>query len=89
MPLRNLRASKAALGGSDDHDAGASDDAFVSPIGSPTTMVFAHELSVPALLDGLREKGTREAVEAIQHAASSWVWRDIFRTPRLSSPNGR
>ncbi|MFO0715158.1 MAG: CehA/McbA family metallohydrolase [Sandaracinus sp.] len=44
----------AAVGGSDDHRAGTGTGRFDSPIGSPTTMVFASELSVAALLEGVR-----------------------------------
>jgi len=44
----------AALGGSDDHRAGTGTGMFDSPIGGPTTMVFAQELSVAALMDGVR-----------------------------------
>jgi MYXO-CTERM domain-containing protein len=43
-----------ALGGSDDHSAGRGTGAFDSPIGSPTTMVYADELSVAGLMAGLR-----------------------------------
>jgi len=42
-----------ALGGSDDHRAGTGTGTFDSPIGSPTTMVFAEELSVAGLMAGL------------------------------------
>jgi MYXO-CTERM domain-containing protein len=48
----------AALGGSDDHRAGVDLDFKQSPIGHPTTLVYARELSVAALLDGLREGRT-------------------------------
>ncbi len=48
----------AAIGGSDDHSAGLSDGAFNSPIGDPTTMVYANELSVAAILDGIRASRT-------------------------------
>jgi hypothetical protein len=44
----------AAVGGSDDHRAGTGTGRFDSPIGSPTTMVFARELSAAALLEGVR-----------------------------------
>ncbi len=40
----------AAIGGSDDHRAGVDLDGFQSPIGDPTTMVYADERSVPAIL---------------------------------------
>jgi hypothetical protein len=44
-----------ALGGSDDHKLGRSKGAGASsPIGDPTTLVRATELSVPALLEGIR-----------------------------------
>jgi hypothetical protein len=44
----------AALGGSDDHSAGQSEGAFSTPIGTPTTYVYAHGLGASALLDGIR-----------------------------------
>jgi hypothetical protein len=43
-----------ALAGSDDHQAGQATDALSAPIGNPTTMVFAGELSVEAILEGIR-----------------------------------
>jgi MYXO-CTERM domain-containing protein len=43
-----------AVGGSDDHAAGQGSDLFYSPIGMPTTMVFADELSVDAIMEGVR-----------------------------------
>jgi MYXO-CTERM domain-containing protein len=48
----------AALGGSDDHRAGVDLDFKQSPIGSPTTLVYARELSVRALLEGIRDSRT-------------------------------
>lgn len=47
-----------AVGGSDDHRAGTGTGAFDSPIGSPTTMVFAEELSAAAILEGVRRGRT-------------------------------
>jgi molybdenum ABC transporter molybdate-binding protein len=44
----------AALGGSDDHRAGTGTGRFESLIGSPTTTVFARELSAEAILEGIR-----------------------------------
>jgi MYXO-CTERM domain-containing protein len=44
----------APIGGSDDHRAGNDRGAFASPIGGPTTMVYATELSVSALVAGVR-----------------------------------
>lgn len=47
-----------ALGGSDDHRAGVADGGVVSPIGSPTTLVRANELSVAGIMEGLRKGAT-------------------------------
>ncbi len=44
----------AAVGGSDDHTAGQDVGAFGAPIGSPTTMVHADELSTRGILEGIR-----------------------------------
>jgi predicted metal-dependent phosphoesterase TrpH len=53
------RGSHAApIGGSDDHRGGEVGSPIDSPIGSPTTMVFAEELSVEAILDGVRDGRT-------------------------------
>ena len=43
----------AAIGGSDDHRAGVDLGPFDSPVGDPTTMIYADELSTPALLAGI------------------------------------
>ena len=48
----------AAIGGSDDHRAGTGTGATDSPIGSPTTLVLADELSEAAILEGLRRGRT-------------------------------
>jgi MYXO-CTERM domain-containing protein len=45
----------AALGGSDDHQAGTSTG---SPIGDPTTMIFAANLSVASLRTGIQNSRT-------------------------------
>ena len=45
----------AAVGGSDSHRAGNTPGAFDAPLGTPTTMIYADELS---------EQGIRRAVEA-------------------------
>lgn len=44
----------APIGGSDDHEGGAGSGAFYSPIGSPTTMVFANGLAVANIVEGVR-----------------------------------
>ena len=48
----------AAVGGSDDHQAGKGVGRLASPIGDPTTLIWAEELSVPALLAGLGQGRT-------------------------------
>jgi len=53
-----------AVGGSDDHSAGRGTGAFDSPIGSPTTMVWASELSVAAILEGVRRGRTVVKLES-------------------------
>lgn len=45
----------AAVGGSDDHRAGVGLNQTQSPIGSPTTLLYASELSVVGLTRALRE----------------------------------
>jgi hypothetical protein len=44
----------APIGGSDDHHGGAAEGAGSSPIGHPTTLVLAANLSHGALLEGVR-----------------------------------
>jgi MYXO-CTERM domain-containing protein len=46
-------AHVAAIGGSDDHTAGVAETMTGSPIGSPTTLVWATELSEAAVMDGV------------------------------------
>lgn len=48
----------AAIGGSDDHDGGQRETPLITPIGTPTTMVFAEELSVDAIIEGVRSGRT-------------------------------
>lgn len=48
----------AAIGGSDDHSGGVVVGFRDSPIGSPTTMVFAEELSVIGILEGIKKGRT-------------------------------
>lgn len=43
----------AAVGGSDDHRAGREDTPYQSPIGQPTTLVWASELSAAAIVDAV------------------------------------
>jgi MYXO-CTERM domain-containing protein len=48
----------AAVGGSDDHRAGQSTGPTASPIGSPTTLVLADNLSEAAIIEGVRRGRT-------------------------------
>jgi hypothetical protein len=48
----------AAIGGSDDHQAGLGTGALDSPIGRPTTLVYADALSVEAIVQGVRDART-------------------------------
>lgn len=48
----------AAVGGSDDHRGGDVGSPTDSPIGNPTTMVYAEELSVDAIVQGVRDART-------------------------------
>ncbi|MBT8463679.1 MAG: CehA/McbA family metallohydrolase [Deltaproteobacteria bacterium] len=54
-----------AVGGSDDHQAGDGSGVLYSPIGMPTTMVFAENLSVDAILEGVRAGRTVIKVKSI------------------------
>lgn len=52
--LCDTGAHVVAVGGSDDHKAGVDPGALGSPIGNPTTLVWAEELSVEGILAGIR-----------------------------------
>ncbi len=43
------------LGGGDDHRAGKESGMFQSALGSPTTLIYANELSAAALMDAIRK----------------------------------
>lgn len=55
----------SAVGGSDDHEGGQGSGVLYSPIGMPTTMVYAEELSVEAILEGVRAGRTVIKVNSI------------------------
>jgi hypothetical protein len=48
----------APVGGSDDHTAGMNEGPTGSPVGSPTTLVYAQSLSEPDLVQAIREGRT-------------------------------
>ncbi|HEU4407871.1 MAG TPA: CehA/McbA family metallohydrolase [Polyangiaceae bacterium] len=54
----SARAHLAPVGGSDDHRGGQDVDALHSPMGSPTTLVWADALSVQAIVEGVRKGRT-------------------------------
>jgi len=54
-----------AIGGSDDHDAGQRVLPYTTPIGTPTTMVFAENLSVAGILQGVRDGRTVVKVDGV------------------------
>ncbi len=56
----------AALGGSDDHRAGVDLDFKQSPIGQPATLVYARELGVSALLEGIRAGRTVVKLQGLE-----------------------
>jgi len=49
----------AALGGSDDHKAGEGLGTFETPVGTSRTAVWVEELTVDAVLDGIRAQRTQ------------------------------
>src|SRR6185369_3010943 len=55
----------APVGGSDDHSAGQDEGQFSSPIGKPATYVYAKGLSVPSLLEGIRNSRTVVKLEGV------------------------
>jgi predicted metal-dependent phosphoesterase TrpH len=54
-----------AIGGSDDHSGGQGSGVLYTPLGVPTTMVFAESLSVAAILDAIRDGRTVVRVDGV------------------------
>jgi len=48
----------SAVGGSDDHSAGIGEGVIGAPLGSPTALVLANELSEAAIIDAVRHQRT-------------------------------
>ncbi|MFO0559430.1 MAG: CehA/McbA family metallohydrolase [Polyangiales bacterium] len=76
----------APIGGSDDHSAGTAMGMFDSPIGGPTTMVFARELSVAAIVEGVRAGRTVVKLQGpddpmVDLRAGSLMIGDTIRDP--------
>ncbi len=71
-------ARVAPVGGSDDHAGGTGSGPTYSPLGSPTTRVWARELSVDAIQEGLRAGRT---VVQLQGPGDPFVelWPDTAR----------
>jgi hypothetical protein len=74
----------APVGGSDDHRAGVDLASFGSPIGDPTTLIFASSLSVEALQRGLRDNRT---VVKLQGPNDPMI--TLETTPERSDVDGR
>jgi len=72
-----------AVGGSDDHQAGDGSGVLYSPIGMPTTMVFAENLSVDAPVEG--EDRYRHQIVAVVDPVTfgSYVWLRAAEPPEL------
>lgn len=68
------------LGGSDNHRADQAPAPFQSPIGHPTTWVYAEALSAPAILGGLRSGKT---VVNVQDATDPMV--ELWTSPEPSA----
>jgi uncharacterized protein (TIGR03382 family) len=73
----------AAVTGSDDHTAGV-EGATGSPIGSPTSVVLADNLSEPAIMDAVRHqhtiaqlRGPTDPFVQLQMALPSGGWADV------------
>jgi hypothetical protein len=56
----------AAIGGSDDHRAGIDEGPTGRPIGTPTTMVYASELSLKGIQDGIKNGRTVVRFEGLK-----------------------
>ncbi len=79
----------APVGGSDDHSAGQDHGALSSPIGGPTTMVYATELSAPAIVAGVRAGRTVVKLEGaddpmVDLRAGDAMLGDTVRAPRVT-----
>ncbi|MFO0625182.1 MAG: CehA/McbA family metallohydrolase [Polyangiales bacterium] len=80
----------APIGGSDDHRAGQDRGNLASPIGGPTTLVYATELSVPAILAGVRAGRTVVKLQGPDdpmvdlRAGDSALLGDTVRAPRTT-----
>lgn len=79
----------AAIGGSDDHRGGVAGDALHSPIGSPTTLVYARELSHAAILEAVRAGRTVVKLEGpddpmVELTAGEALLGDTVRADRVT-----
>jgi MYXO-CTERM domain-containing protein len=74
----------AAIGGSDDHEGGKGSGTFYSPLGTPRTYVFADELSVPAILQGIRDNRT-----VVKLGGPDDPWAELQLLPAHGDPATR
>jgi hypothetical protein len=78
-----------AVGGSDDHTAGLHSGGFSSPIGDPTTMVWAEELSAAAIVEGIRAGRTVVKLQGPDDPMIEMSWSvppdgDTITAPRVT-----
>jgi MYXO-CTERM domain-containing protein len=79
----------APIGGSDDHRAGEDRGSLASPIGGPTTMVYATELSAPAIVAAVRAGRTVVKLQGpgdpmVDLRAGDALLGDTVRAPRAT-----
>lgn len=72
------------IGGSDSHDPGVEISRIgAGKVGTPTTVVFARELSQPAILDGIRAGRVFVDVQGTRERTLDFVARAGSRTARM------
>jgi hypothetical protein len=87
--LLNAGLHLAPVGGSDDHSGGVITDSLSSPIGNPTTMVFATGLSAKEIVDGVRLGRTVVKLQGpgdpmVDVTAGPWRMGDTVEAPTVT-----
>lgn len=83
-----------AIGGSDNHRPDRQESRFVTPIGTPTTVVYAQDLSQIAILEGIRRGNVYldvqgQAGRALEFSGASCEDRSSMMGEELEAPEGR
>lgn len=86
--LSNQDLHLAPVGGSDDHSGGLGTGQFDSPIGSPTTMVFATSLSPAAIVEGVRQGHTVLKLQGPSDPMIDLRINDALVGDTVSAPSG-